>query len=206
MRDDGDTFPDPSMAQCLNCAMEVQQDALFCANCGSTVASSKDSEESAITVPVGAHAGSELRHDLEGIAGWLILVAIGLALSPLLVVRTIVSVNLPFLTADRNNPFLQSHPGLVGLIGFELITNLVFIALLLALNWLFYCKKKSFPTFMICFYVLQIVVHISIHVVFVRLVPDAESNLVETIRPVFAAVVWVPYLLLSRRVKATFVH
>ena len=93
--------------------------------------------------------------DLEGISGWLLPVAIGLVISPLMILNNTVKNNLPVLTNPRLHAFLETHPALEGLIVFEIATNLIFIAVLVGLNVLFFKKKRSFPTYMILYLCLH---------------------------------------------------
>jgi len=145
---------------------------------------------------------------LEGLGGWLILVAIQLLLAPLLIMFTIFTVDIPLLFGVRARDYLSLHQGLTAVVTFETLTNIVFLFLLGFLIVLFFRKKRSFPTYMIFFYVLQSVVILADHFWFVAVAPELanKTGSVTLIRPLMAALVWVPYFLLSERVKVTFTH
>lgn len=186
---------------CSNCASEVPEGSPSCAACGTeTVAVAPATQ---LTTPLFSAV-----EDLEGLSGWLALVAFGLVVSPFVMLYTIVTVNLPFLTDSRYQPFLTSHPVFAALAVFEVITNIIFIVSVLALGYLFFTKRKAFPTFMILYLATQCWVilfdTIAVHI----LVPSANlsGSYTSVARTVIGALVWIPYFVVSRRVKATFVR
>jgi hypothetical protein len=115
---------------------------------------------------------------LEGLGGWLILVAIGLLLAPLLIMFTIFSVDIPLLFGTRARDYLSLHQGLSAVVAFETLTNIVFLFLLGFLIVLFFRKKRSFPTYMIFFYVLQSVVILADQFWFVAVAPEHANKTV----------------------------
>ena len=146
------------------------------------------------------YLGIPLRDPLEGISGWLILIAISLVLTPLFVVRNAISIDLPVLshgTLGRS---------LVGLL--FLVKDVLLLSALILLNWLFYTKKRIFPRSMIAFELGVFGVHVLEHIAHAALLPQSAVPFLS--RPVFGSLlscaIWIPYLLISRRVKATFVH
>ena len=145
---------------------------------------------------------------LEGLGGWLILVGLGLVISPLVILGTTVSDNVPLLTNSDSRAFLESHPALEGLIVFEVVTNVIFVVILGALNILFFTRKRSFPTYMILYLAFQVIL-LSGDALAVRAVMPSvhtPASYSAITRSFLGAAMWIPYLLLSRRVKATFVH
>jgi Protein of unknown function (DUF2569) len=148
------------------------------------------------------------RH-LEGIGGWLIMMAIGLVLAPFVILTNTVSTNVRILTTQRYQQFLEGHPALHGMILFEIITNFIFVAVLAGLNYLFFKKKRSFPTFMILYLAFQLVVTIADTVLAYVVLPSVASSspsIVRLLRSILPVCLWIPYLLRSRRVKVTFVE
>jgi len=145
---------------------------------------------------------------LEGLGGWLILVGLGLVISPVVILGTTIAGNVALLTNSDSRAFLETHPVLEGLIVFEIISNLIFVALLGALNFLFFTKKHSFPTYMILYLALQLIVvsgdFLVVHTVMPSVHTAASYNAIT--RSLLGAAIWIPYLLISRRVKLTFVH
>ena len=198
---------------CASCAAEVDANALVCADCGAAVISTgvgPDSDTS-LAPEQALFAGTLLDADrhLEGLGGWLTLIGISLVLSPLLMLSTIAKSDLPMLLDAKYQPFLEKHTAIHMLILFEVATNLCFIAVLGALNYLFFKKKRSFPTYMILYLAFHVVFlcgdAVAAYVISPATQGSAES-VSSTIRTVVSAAVWVPYFLISRRVKATFVH
>jgi hypothetical protein len=192
---------DPTMTTlCSNCATEVPEGFPSCAVCGTAIGA-------AVPTQLAAPLFSTTE-DLEGLSGWLVLVAIGLVVSPFVMLYTIVTVNLPFLTDNRYQPYLTSHPAFAALAVFETITNIIFIASVLALAFLFFTKRKAFPTFMILYLATQCCVilfdTVTVHV----LIPSANlsASYASVARSLIGALVWIPYFVISRRVKATFVR
>jgi hypothetical protein len=145
---------------------------------------------------------------LEGLGGWLMLAGLALVISPLVILGTTIAGNVPLLTNSDSRAFLQTHPILEGLIVFEIISNLIFVALLGALNFLFFTKKHSFPTYMILYLALQLIAvsgdFLAVHSVMPSVHTPASYNAIT--RSLLGAAIWIPYLLISRRVKVTFVH
>ena len=178
---------------CSNCTFGLPPGARFCSRCGSVIIAPAPSAAS-------PYPGTQVRDPLEGIAGWLILVAIGLILTPLFVVRNVVSTVLPLLAHGTLGG------SLVGLL--FLVKDAGILSATILLNWLFYSKKRSFPSLMVSFHLGLLVLHILEHVAHAALSPQSAVPFLS--RPVLGSLlscaIWIPYLLLSRRVKATFVH
>jgi len=137
---------------------------------------------------------------LEGISGWLIVIAISLALTPFFVLRNATLVDLPVLTHRTTGYFL------VGLL--FILKDAVILSALVLLNWLFYTKRLVFPKLMIVFHLGLLGIHVLEHIAKAALSPELGVPYLS--KPVFSSlvscVIWIPYLLISRRVKATFVR
>jgi len=176
---------------CSTCAFGLPPGARFCPKCGNVAP--------APTAPL-LYLGIPLRDPLEGISGWLILIAISLVLTPLIVVRNAISIHLPVLS---HGTLWGSLAGLL-----FLVKDGVILSALILLNWLFYTKNRIFPKLMIAYHLGVLGVHVLEHVAHAALLPHSAVPFLS--RPVFASLlscaIWIPYLLISRRVKATFVH
>lgn len=185
---------------CSNCASEVPEGFPSCAACGTAAGAVAPAQ---LTTPLFSTS-----EDLEGLSGWLVLVGIGLVVSPFMMLYTIVTVNLPFLTDNKYQPYLTSHPAFAALTVFEAFTNIIFIASVLGLGFLFFTKRKGFPTFMILYRVTQCSVILIDAVTAHVLVPSADlsASYASVARALIGALVWIPYFVFSRRVKATFVR
>jgi len=146
--------------------------------------------------------------DLEGLSGWLLLVGFGLVVSPFVILSSIVTTNIPFLYGSKYQAFLATHPAVEGLIVFEVISNIIFIACIAALNYLFFTKRKAFPGYFILYLVTNLLVLLIDTFAANALFPSVHLTAAYTsiARTLLAALIWIPYMLVSRRVKATFVR
>jgi hypothetical protein len=149
---------------------------------------------------------------LNGIGGWLILLAIGHVLLPLRFLKT--GVDLIFTTMNTNSwrsltdPIEPTyHAWWAPTLLFELFFNLgalIFAALLLTL---FFTKRAAWPRAYVLFLIVNLMGAI-IDIVVAGRIPAAAQSVVTSISSlvpsIVAAAIWIPYVLLSKRVKATF--
>lgn len=190
---------------CSNCSSVIPEGLESCAGCGAAVA---PPEFEPAPPPVPLFNSLSTAQDLEGLSGWLIFVALGLVVSPFRILYTLFGADLPVLLGAKYQPYLAQHPALEGLLVFEVITNIVLFTAVLSLLFLFFKKKKGFPTYMIIYLVLQFVVVFGDIVATHTLFPSANQTTAygEVSRTFIGAMIWIPYFLVSRRVKATFVR
>jgi len=206
-------------AQCTQCKFALDESAVVCPQCGTAVGEQAGSASELQSSPAeGAVLPPEqpaglldaaieppafrVDNDLEGIGGWLILPAIGLALSPFMSVHGIYT-DLHILFSRSYETYLASHRGLGGLILFEAVNNSVFLMAGIYLNYLLYTKKRLFPMGMIAFYAGSFVLMLADHLMAARYLPNTEWTTVARIG--ITCVVWIPYFLNSQRVEQTFV-
>jgi hypothetical protein len=142
-------------------------------------------------------------NDLNGIGGWLFLVAFGLAISPFFILHGVYA-DLLILYGDRYQPGLAVRPGLAGLVMFEAITNTTFLAAVVCLNVLLYQRRRAFPTAMVVYFVAQFVWVFADHLMVLRYNPRSDWTVV--LRTIVATIVWIPYFTQSQRVQATFIN
>ena len=202
---------------CPNCASGLEEDAVVCVHCGCELKPEGASEPANAADLQEAFAGAEptapapaygspifsMNNDLEGIGGWLILVAIGLAIGPFFRLRGVLQ-DSQFLFTSGYQAAMASKPGLEMIIFFELVTNSFFLAFLILLNFLFYRKRRSFPAFMIFNLAAQFLTQLIDHLWAMRFSSSGEWNLV--LQTLVAAAVWIPYMHSSVRVEQTFVN
>lgn len=141
--------------------------------------------------------------NLRGIGGWLILVAIGLGLEPLGLLLSVGGALL-VLMSPVSRDLIAAHPGVARLLLLSVAIDSVFIVALIVLNMLFYAKKKSFPRWAIGFLVANFVLDLAVHQMLVQYMPTFPST--DAFLSLFSAAIWIPYFLLSQRVKQTFVN
>lgn len=150
-----------------------------------------------------------------GLSGWLILVCIQLIASPIRLV-TYVSQTYPPLFRDGTWEKLTTpgplpyHPFWGPLLISEVVVNLVFIGVGIVLLVLFFNKSWRFPRVYVTFLVSNLA-FITVDALAVKIVvPEIPlldgDTMREFLRSVVAAMIWIPYVLSSKRVKNTFVR
>ena len=151
---------------------------------------------------------------LEGIGGWLLLVAVGIIFSPLRIIFQLFPLYSDIFTDGYweilTTPGTDAyHVMWAPILLVEMGTNLVLIFVWLFIIFLFFSKKRAFPKWYI-----GIVLFTLLFLVFdafaIKLVlpnePTFDSETVKEIsRTLISCVIWIPYMLISKRVKATFV-
>lgn len=157
----------------------------------------------------------EENEKLKGLQGWLILVGIGIVLSPIRIAILMLTTYPPIfangswavLTTPGNeyyNPLWA--PIIIG----EIAINCLQLLVSLYLAYLFFAKKAAFPYWYIGFS-LFVTAFIVIDAFVVKLVlpnepvfdPDTTKELV---RSLISCAIWIPYMLVSKRVKLTFTN
>jgi hypothetical protein len=150
---------------------------------------------------------------LDGLGGWLILVGIGIVFTPFVLAKAITSyINEVFVSGrwtELTNPDSPEYhflwgPYIVSECAFNVFTCVIWLSLV----YLFFWKKKSFPTWYIRAHVftLAFLIYDNFAVHLVRQdMPwfDAEASK-EIGKSLLAVCIWVPYMLRSKRVAATF--
>jgi Protein of unknown function (DUF2569) len=153
--------------------------------------------------------------NLNGIAGWLLLFAIGMVVRPILLVLdlfdtywTLAKTEGIGLIFDPSSEYFRG--GLLIFIMFELIANIILVGATIYQLILFFKRSRSFPKFFIwvtgCGLLLLLVDGVIGH----QFIPDepmfdpeASRDLV---RSFVSAAIWIPYVLVSKRVRATFIN
>jgi len=153
--------------------------------------------------------------NLEGIKGWLILVAIGIIISPIgIAIEIYTSYIKPYsseawklLTTPESpiyNPFWK--PFIIS----GIIIDSIVLLLAIYMVYLFFTKKSSFPKWYIGIMLYNIFIIIVANYALKLFIPNEEvfdhDTIKELSRTLFRAAIWIPYMLVSKRVKATFVN
>ncbi|RMB56515.1 DUF2569 family protein [Dokdonia sinensis] len=149
------------------------------------------------------------------LGGWLILVSIGLILTPIVILYGFIT-ELSFVDAYTwktlwNTEGIQGKPLLLVVI-FELIVNILRIIFTALIIILFFEKRTIVPRLMIVFYASTLL-FLMIDAVLVNILvseamtpADWAENAKEIGRAFIACAIWIPYFIISERVKDTFVH
>ena len=154
------------------------------------------------------------QNEPQGIGGWLLLVVLGLCISPVRIGLLLYQTHLPFFSDGSwdavTSPSSEIyHPLWAPLIVFEVVGNLALIAFAMITLYFLLTKSRRTPTIAISWF-LAALVFVVADFFFADLIPaiadqptDYES-VKEVARAAIRAAIWVPYFLVSKRVKATF--
>lgn len=159
--------------------------------------------------------GKPINAEPVGLGGWLIIVGIGRVLNPIILIMTIINTYLPQITSDLYDELSQPGNDAYSSLWkptfyFELYCNALILIISVILLVLFFRKKKLFPTIFICTLVLNILFTI-IDAILITKIQDSISidlqmdSIASIIMPIFFCIIWIPYILTSKRVKNTFV-
>lgn len=142
------------------------------------------------------------KQHLEGIGGWLLLVAIGIVLTPFLLLAE-VTTYIPLLND------LDEFDDMFSLfLIIELVINSILSLLSLYLAYLFFRKSYKTPNTFIIFNLLSlfvIIIDLVVAVQFFELSIDSGDTK-ELVKQLIRCLIWIPYFLVSVRVKNTFVQ
>jgi uncharacterized protein DUF2569 len=153
--------------------------------------------------------------NLKGLNGWLILVGIGVVLGPVRLLFEVTTLFYPIFTDGTwqlltNANSEQFIPYFGVLIISEVISNTLIILASLYLIVLFFRKRRAFPTVYITIVLLSFLFILLDAWVVTFIFPEIpmfdSSTLHELGRGAGSLVIWVPYMLVSKRVKATFIE
>jgi len=150
----------------------------------------------------------------EGLGGWLILVGIGLIISPIRIAAIEFTILGLFFdgtwSAISNSTSEFYNPMLAAIIPLEFVLNLAFVFGFIFLIYLFFTKSDIFPRWFITIYAANLAFIFLDAVVVKVAVPDQPlldpETTKEFARSLVACAVWIPYMLKSKRVEATFVN
>lgn len=155
---------------------------------------------------------SLIRSQLDGLGGWLVVVALGLIFRPLMFVGACVQLGPSIFPLDvwRNLTLSGNaayHPLWMPILLFEMTYNIVAAVFSVLLLVLFFQKRQAWPRcfigfmiFMLCGVVVDQMLAANIPAL-VKTQSDSTKDLTKIF---FAAAIWIPYTLRSERVRATF--
>ena len=160
-------------------------------------------------------ATSGPQQPLSGLGGWLILVAIGVVMSPLQMLATLLQTYVPFFQGGTWEALTtpgseQYHALWAPLIIFEFIGNLGLFVACVVLLFLFFKKSRFFPRTYIAIALVNLC-YLVLDAWFVSFVLTSESmfdpdTTREIVRSLVTTAVWGTYMLISDRVRNTFVE
>ena len=151
----------------------------------------------------------------KGLGGWLTVFILGLAFTVLRINYLLFTTYLPIfrdgtwqaLTTPGSDNY---HAYWAPLLSFEIVGNIAVIGLAVLTLVFMLQKRKLAPRLAIaCLATSMLVVlvdYIAADLIPVVAEQDNQDAMRELIRSAFGAMVWIPYFLVSKRVKATFVE
>ncbi len=153
--------------------------------------------------------------NLEGLGGWLILVGIAIVLAPIRTIFQMAPLYWNILTSGTWSLVTDAtsasyHPLWAPIFVSEVALNLALVAAEIFAIYSYFSKRRIFPSLYMGIIVFSMVFIVA-DAMFVSFVQPNEpifdpDTLREFTRSVIAAVIWIPYMLVSKRVKATFVN
>lgn len=152
--------------------------------------------------------------DLRGLKGWLLVVGIGLCITPVRLLKTIgentSAFNEDTWSALTIHGSAGYHPLWAPLLIGETIVNVLLLGGSVLALWLFFRKRRIFPRVAIAWLLAGAIVSV-LDLVLVQAIPDAAaevtaSDIREVMKTGVGAMIWIPYFLRSKRVRATFVE
>lgn len=203
---------------CSSCGAENKDEAKFCKNCGQRLMK-EESEQFEIVDRTIEHSNPGIdmstKEEYSSIGGWLILVGIGVVVSPFRLLIELFNIYLPIfkdgtweaLTTYGSEAYNEAFSYL--LIG-EIVFNFLLMLASMYLIYLFFAKKYLFPKLYIWIILISLVM-IPLDSFFVSSIfPDIKMFDSDTAkdfaRTLFFGLIWIPYMLISKRVKGTFVN
>lgn len=158
---------------------------------------------------------SEPSNELKGLGGWLVFVGIGAVIAPFRLLVTVFLINLPIFGEGSWEVFTSPEgelyhafwaPLLIG----ALVINLGLVIVSSYMLYLYFAKKKLFPQLFVAISFFSLVFVFLDAWATTIVLPDEPMFDPETAREaglkLANVLAWVPYMWVSRRVKATFVE
>lgn len=171
--------------------------------------------------PIPGHLASEpplvspTTSGLQGLGGWLVLVGIGVTLNPVVMMYDVASLAGTYFSNWYWHEYAMPqgggyHPLFGPVIIFELLGNITFAGMSVVMVYLFYAKRMLFPKFYIVF-ALSFLVFLVLDEILCRQISTLNfegdtEGIKAIVRSIVQCLVWIPYMLVSKRVKLTFVR
>jgi len=152
---------------------------------------------------------------LKGLGGWLIVVGLGLLIAPISLCIFLYSTYSEIftdgiwemLTMPESEVFV---PYFGVMLITEICVNILLLFAIIYTGYLYFSKNKSFPKWYVGIMVFSIVFIILDAFAVSSILPDTKvfdkDTLRELGRSLLGAMIWIPYMRVSKRVKATFVN
>ena len=148
--------------------------------------------------------------DLNGLSGWLVFVGIGIVLTPIKMIYSIVPTYSEMfgegiwdaLTDPLSSNYIEYFAELVIA---ELLVNIGLLLFSIFLVGQYFGKKSTFPRYYIGFRLSMIVLLFLDWLATSAMFPEYSDMDAELYNAVIGALIWIPYMISSERVKQTFI-
>lgn len=152
--------------------------------------------------------------DSKPIGGWLILVALGVVLRPLNIIATLFPMYSTIFFSGQWESFSIAGVMAYGrlytpFIIAEFAINVFFLFFAIYLVYLLFRKSYKFPSYFIAYFIGMIIFILLDAMVGGMITEEAvfdSATISELFKTGIYAVVWIPYMKISQRVKETFVR
>ena len=148
----------------------------------------------------------------KSIGGWLILPAIGITITPLVLLIQIISQGhfnqnswLGLLNHESGESVL-----LISMFGAEIIYNFLLFVFSILLLVLFYQRRTNVPILITIFYIISIVAPLVDLLIINQIIPnylttsETSATYKSLVQSIISAAIWIPYFNISERAKNTF--
>ena len=150
--------------------------------------------------------------NLQGIGGWLILVAIGLCIAPISLIIQLAQGASGWFSAQvwqattmpSGNAY---HPLFAPLLLFELMANIATLGIIGLTLSLFFARRREFPNVYIFLLICRMAILLIDEMVGAKIPAIAAGvDSKALLQTLVAIMIWCPYMLISKRVKSTFIR
>lgn len=148
----------------------------------------------------------------KSIGGWLILPAIGITITPLVLLIQIISQGhfnqnswLGLFNHESGESVL-----LISMFGAEIIYNFLLFVFSILLLVLFYQRRTNVPILITIFYIISIVAPLVDLLIINQIIPnylttsETSATYKSLVQSIISAAIWIPYFNISERAKNTF--
>ncbi|MCB1066387.1 MAG: DUF2569 domain-containing protein [Verrucomicrobiae bacterium] len=158
---------------------------------------------------------SSLHPDPEGIGGWLILPMLGFLTTPFMAAYNLIAVYFPMFSdgtwVELTVKGKEAYHHLWGpVLIYEMAGYVFFFFFAIVVNILFFMRNRALPNLAVALY-LGNLAFVAIDQIYASRIPgvvlqDSPESANALIRAGIGTLIWMPYFLVSRRVKNTFVN
>lgn len=144
----------------------------------------------------------------QPIGGWLILISIGLCITPFRLVYDLFNMPEVYDSMTWANLLGLKRYGLFGFFLLEHVYNMIFLPFCVLVLVLFFKRRTSLPRIITIYLAVGCVVTTADTLVSVQIDPtlaEQGNYYKDMIRSILSAAIWIPYFNMSTRVKETFV-